>query len=63
MDIIDCIDMVNKYIEKIEKNSSDKEKVADYLIGLNRCFSVMTASQKTAVLDWLVGRLIELKGL
>jgi hypothetical protein len=59
MDSIDCIDMVERSINRIYENSSDTEVVTDLLIGLNRIFSVMTPEQKTTVLDWLVGRLIE----
>jgi hypothetical protein len=59
MDSVDCIDMVERFINRISENYADAEKVTDLLLGLNKTFSVMTPNQKTTVLDWLVGRLIE----
>lgn len=58
MSSVDCIDLTSRYIERILENSSDKEKVVDIILGLNRSFSVMTPDEKVTVLDYLVGRLI-----
>ena len=57
------IKLVSKFISKIEKaeSKSDKEQIADLLVGMNRSFRVMSPDEKVTVLNWLIGELIRSK--
>jgi hypothetical protein len=57
------IKLVSKFISKIEKaeSKSDKEQIADLLVGMNRAFRVMSPDEKVTVLNWLIGELIRSK--
>ena len=57
------IKLVSKFISKIEnaESKSDKEQIADLLVGMNRAFRVMSPDEKVTVLNWLIGELIRSK--
>lgn len=57
------IKLVSKFISKIEKaeSKSDKEQIANLLVGMNRAFRVMSPDEKVTILNWLIGELIRSK--
>lgn len=58
---LSMISLTERYINSLMsfEDNNDTEGIANTIAGMNRAFSVMTPQEKTAVLDWLVGRLIE----
>lgn len=57
-DSVECIRLIEKYIDDIEDMEINNKPVADKLVALNILFKTFSPDEKVACLDWLAGRLI-----
>lgn len=58
-DSIECISILEKYLNDIEELECAGKPVEDKLVNLNILFKTFSPGEKVSCLDWLVGRLID----
>ena len=57
-DSVECIRLLEKYLNDIENMEIQRKPVGDKLVALNILFKTFSPDEKVSCLDWLVGRLI-----